>query len=698
MDDPLDGGTERFVHMWDYHLEQWTELPVSEVAQRFRAAVDVRDRKYRLVTYPRVFVGAAAVKALVTGAVAASRDDALRIGQILVAAGIIEHTCREHDFEDAHLFYRFIEDTDRGAVVRAGSRSVSWADFVTTYTKAAQGLARTFYPPVDIARLPPSVVHIARAFWPMDSHNVKLLDNVHPPRWIDPEYSGTYQLVVIGAGAGGIEAATHAAQFGAKVALIEANVLGGGSLVSGCVPSKALLATANLAHTMRNTANLQNNGIEIQGKIKIDFGKVMARVRKVRATVSRQDSAVRMTRRKGVDIFYGHAKFTSDRTLVVSGNLLEFKRAVVATGAYPSVPPIPGLRELYGKQDSAKEAGAGAQYKPRSVMTSDNIFNMTTQPRRLCILGTGVIAMELAQAMQRLGSSVTMFGRADGVLPNEDRDLVADVVRQMEDDGVRFRLHVSEYEGVHLSGEVSDEGYEEVHMRTVERNTTLMYRFDAILVATGRKPNVTGLNLEAASVDYDTKSGLRVNGLLQTTNTRIYAVGDCCNASKMTHAATSCAKLAVRNALFLGRDRAADLLIPYVAHTSPPLARVGPTVGELAEAGHDFETVAAPFSAVDRARCDDETVGALRVHVDTTSGAILGCTVLGTGAPVIVAEIALAMKSEVRMPDLAKVIFPYPTTASIIRDVALTAEAERAAVPAKKFRNARRQTFNNTPE
>lgn len=686
--------TEREVHVWNYNLRKWEQLPLSEVIHRFRASVDVRDRKYRLSTYHRTFVGEHAVSALVTGGVACSRQDAVRLGRELVEAGVIEHCVREHDFEDSNLFYRFIEDTDRGAVAKCGNRTLSWADFLDAYPVAAPGLPKVrLFPALDLSRLPDTVTHVARAFWPMDLHNVTLLDNVHPPQWIDPQYSGTYALVVIGAGSAGLAAARAAAELGSKVALIEANVLGGGSLNVGCVPSKALLHAANLAYILRDTSHLEHCGIQVQGKVKVDFGKVMARVRKVRALISEKDSAVKYTRKLGVDVFYGHAKFTSERSLIVSGNLIEFKRCIVATGAYPSIPPIPGLRELYGKQDTSLDPEA--IQRPRAVMTNDNFFNMTSLPRRLCVLGTGVIGMELAQAMQRLGSQVTMFGRADGVLPNEDRDLVAEVVRQMEDDGVHFRLHVSRYEGVKLTGEFSEDGHAEVSMKTQERTGPVQYHFDAVLVATGRKPNVTGLNLEAAVVDYDSRLGIKVNDVLQTTNSRIYAVGDCCSAYKMAHVAEATGRMAVRNSLLLRRERLSDLVVPFVAHTSPELARTGPTALELREDGRLFETIEYPFTKSVRARAEGETTGLIRLHVEQGSGAVLGGIVLGKGAAGIVSELNIAMKADVRIDGLSRVIHPFPTIPEVVRQAALVGARKRTPSGARRFRSSRRQSMNS---
>lgn len=590
-----------------------------------------------------------------------------------------------HHFKDEFLFYRFI-DTDHGAVAVRDNRTLSWATFLAPTSPSAS------IPSIDLLRLPDTVTHVARAYWPMDTYNIRLLDNVHPPEWIDPHYSGIYQLAVIGAGVAGIEAASSATRLGAKVALIEANVLGGTSLSTGCVPSKALLNAANLVHKLRgDPQNLAWCGINLNGQVNVDFETIMKNVREKRAILSVKQCVTRITKKQGIDVFYGHAKFLTDHSLIVSGKTLEFKRVIIATGAYSSIPPIPGLRELYGAQDADESS------RPRVVMTNDNLFNITSLPERLCVLGTGVIAMELAQAMQRLGSSVTMFGRADSVLPNEERDLVADIVRQMESDGVNFRLHVRNYDGVKLSGRVARDGRREVILQTQERGGQKQtYRFDGILVASGRKPNVTGLNLEAASVDYDSRRGIKVNDIMQTTNPKIFAIGDCCSSYKMAHAALATAKAAVRNALLMRRDK--DLLVPFVAHTEPNFARVGPTSLQMDEEGRLFDVVEFPFEQIDRAWCDGDTTGMLRLFMEPTSLAIIGGAALGNGAVDMISELMIAMASETKLDGLSRIMHPFPTMPEAIRQAALqVVEArEKALIPKNKFRSSRRQSVNKS--
>lgn len=562
-------------------------------------------------------------------------------------------------FKDAELFYKFIEDSERGGVAKSKGRLVSWADFVSTPMQADRSLQ---------PRMPDATFddtnssQMESSFWPMDDQNVKLLDNVHPAEWIEPTFSGVYNLLVIGAGAGGLVTSSGAAGVGAKVALIEANVLGGDCLNVGCVPSKALIHAANLAHTLKDTSHLSESGISFEGTVKIDFAQTMKRLRTIRAEISENDSAARYTRKLGVDVYFGYAKFTSDSTAEVNGKTIKFKKAVIATGGYPALPAIPGLQELHEQSAAAK----GSVPSP-AVMTNETIFNLTTLPQRLCVVGTGVIGMELGQAMQRLGSCVTMYGRSGKVLPKEDGDLSGVIKKQMEEDGVVFRLSVKKYISAELTGNISPEGYEEIKMSTEEDGEKKESLYDAVLVCTGRKPNVANLNLAAAGVTFDQNKGLNVNDMLQTTNPRIFGVGDCCSAYKFTHAADFMARMVIRNALFLGKDKMSNLLIPYATFTSPEIAHVGLYEKDMIEKEIGFRTFEKHFNDNDRAICDSATLGMVRIHVEEKSDVILGASIVGVGAGNMISEITLAMQSKTGLGALASVIHPYPTTAEAVR-------------------------------
>lgn len=390
----------------------------------------------------------------------------------------------------------------------------------------------------------------------------------------------------------------------------------------------------------------------------------MERVRKIRADISPHDSAERFTD-LGVEVYIGRGVFTSERTISVNGRTLHFKKAVIATGGYPTLIPMKGLKDLHEKSFSTEESEA----KP-IVMTNETFFNMTKQPKRLAVIGAGVIGLEMAQAMQRLGTQVTVFGRSGKVLPKEDEDMAAIVKEQMIKDGVEFQLAVSEYKEIALNGKVLDNGYPEMTMTVVRKGEArfeMEYEFDAILVAAGRRPNVTGMDLELANVEYDTKRGLIVNDRLQTTNPRIFGVGDCCSQFKFTHAADFMARTVIRNAFFFGRGKMSDLLIPYATFTSPEIASVGLYGRDLDELGIEYRVFEKHFKDNDRAICDDATEGFIRFRVDAKSDAILGCSVVGAGAGNMIGEVTLAMESGTGMGAMANVIHPYPTTSEVVR-------------------------------
>jgi len=432
------------------------------------------------------------------------------------------------------------------------------------------------------------------------------------------------------------------------------------------VPSKAIIHSANLAHRLKGDPDhLTEAGIFLDpAAVNVDFGKVMERVRRIRSEISHHDSAERFTKELGIEVFIGRGKFTSERTLEVNGRTLSFKRAVVATGGYPTLIPMPGLKELW-----EKSVDVSAEWTTRpAIMTNETVFNLTQQPAHMVVIGAGVIGMELAQAMQRLGTKVTVLGRSGKVLPKEDEDMAELVKTQMVKDGVTFRLDVLEYRSIKMTGVYNDTGYPDMKITLVEKDAgTTEIVCDALLVAAGRRPNVTGMDLELAKVEYDSKKGLVVNDKLQTTNPRIYGVGDCCSEFKFTHAADFMARAAIRNALFFGKEKMSNLLIPYATFTSPEIASVGLYGKDLEEKGIAYRIVEKHFKDNDRAICDSETTGFVRFRVDAKTDTILGASIVGEGAGNMISEVTLAMKSSTGLGALAAVIHPYPTTAEVLR-------------------------------
>ena len=356
---------------------------------------------------------------------------------------------------------------------------------------------------------------------PLDEFNQALQSNVHPLAWTNPTPSGRYNLVVIGAGTAGLVTAAGAAGLGAKVALIERGLMGGDCLNVGCVPSKALISAGRVAASARHAAEF---GVRGTDAINVDFAAVMERLRRLRAQISPNDSAERF-RKLGIDVFFGQASFVDSSTVDVNGTKLNFKRAVIASGARAAAPPISGLDTV-------------------DYLTNENLFSLTELPKRLGVIGAGPIGCEMAQTFAQLGSEVFVVESEHGILPREDRDAAEIVQTSMLRDGVKLlccgkHLIIKNDNGIRLSVESHGTAYDEP--------------VDQLLVSVGRAPNVDNLNLEAVGVEFH-KKGITVNDRLQTTNPMIYAAGDVCSPYQFTHAADFMARIVIQNALFKGSE------------------------------------------------------------------------------------------------------------------------------------------------
>ncbi len=471
---------------------------------------------------------------------------------------------------------------------------------------------------------------------PDDRFHRALLDDVHPPEWRNPKFAGRYNLVVIGAGPGGITAAREAAALGAKVALIERDLIGGDRLNVGCVPSKALIRTAQLYAEMRNADNV---GAQVPGSIGIGFPTVMQRMRRIQARLSRANSARRLSE-TGVDVYFGEARFAGPDTVEVAGDKLRFRKALIATGARPLAPPIPGLAEA-------------------GYLTNENVFNLTECPRRLLVIGGGPLGCELAQAFCRFGAHVIIAQDDPMFLPKEERDAAQVLSDSLARDGVEIHLNTTVVA-------VRSEGTQKI-VDLVCAGDKFIVSVDEILAGIGRSPNVEGMNLEAAGVRYNTKSGIHVDDFLRTSNRRIYAAGDVCLEYKFTHAAEASGLIAVRNALFLGRKRLSALTIPWCTYTDPEIAHIGLYVREAREKDIPVTTFTILMHDVDRAVTDGEEDGFVKIHVRQGSDRILGATVVARHAGEMINGISLAITSGIGLRALARVIHTYPTQADAIK-------------------------------
>lgn len=621
------------------------EVDLQELVTKVRSILTIKDRKHgiRRTTYEKCFVGKEAVQAFIKEGIAVDDQDALNIGNILLEAGVFHHVLDEHTFKKENLFYRFASDEDHGQVsTKLDGSSVSWADFLPQVSASSPD-SENLQP-----KIPEKDLELAQfdqddldtvGVSPLDEHNVKLLDAVHPKKWVDPKPKPNYNLVVIGAGAGGLVSSAGAAGVGAQVALIESHLLGGDCLNVGCVPSKALIRCARAAASVREASEF---GVKISGEVSVDFSKVMDRMRRLRASISPVDSATRYSKELGVDVFMGKGKFTGPNTVEVNGKTLNFSKAIVASGGSAAIPPIPGLKE--------------APY-----LTNATVFNLIELPLRLGVIGAGPIGMELAQCFQRFGSKVTVFIRKKGILPKEDPDAALIVEKSMRRDGVNF------IENIKFTQIESCGGKAPITVVVEENGADRKVVVDALLIATGRKPNVEGLGLEKVGVEFDGRSGVKVNDKLQTTNPNIFAVGDVASIYQFTHMADFMARMVIKNALFFGRDKVSSFLIPWATYTEPEVAHVGLYEKDLKDRNIAYETYKREFDDVDRAILEGDTEGFVKIYVEKGSDKILGATIVGGHAGDMISEISVAMRANMGLGTLASVIHPYPTEAEAIR-------------------------------
>jgi pyruvate/2-oxoglutarate dehydrogenase complex dihydrolipoamide dehydrogenase (E3) component len=481
---------------------------------------------------------------------------------------------------------------------------------------------------------------------PKDEYNATLVANVRPKEWKNPEPAKKYSLVVIGAGMAGQVAAIEAASLGAKVALVERRLLGGEYLNFGCIPSKSLVRSSRAVADVRRAPQF---GIRIMDGAEIDFPAVMERMRQVRTRISYSNS-VRRFHDLGVDVFIGEGKFAGPDSVAVDGKILRFKKALIATGSRPVKPQIEGL----------EEAG---------YLTNETLFSLTDLPRRMAILGAGSRGCELAQALQRLGCTVTLIDSEPQILINEDPEAAAVVARAMASDGVVIRTSTTVRKVTVRSGK-------KVLQAEIAGNNEEI-SVDEIMLGEGRMPNVEGLKLEDANVDYDLKWGIKVGDGLRTTNKKIYAAGDVCLSHKLANTAAASARIALHNALFRGRKRGSSFTLSWCTYTDPEIAHVGLSETDAERKKLKIVTHTRLFSEVDRGIIDGEEDGFIRIYAKKRSDKIVGATVVARHAGEMVNELTMAMVGKVGLKKMSDVVRPYPTQADAVRQIADIYNLER---------------------
>lgn len=470
---------------------------------------------------------------------------------------------------------------------------------------------------------------------PEDPDDRRLLEHVRPSGWANPTPAPRYNLVVVGAGTAGLVCAAGAAGLGARVALVERDLMGGDCLNVGCVPSKALLRAARAAVAVRGATSF---GIRAAPP-EVDFAEVMRRLRQLRADLAPADSAARF-RSLGVDVFIGLGCFVGRDTVEVGGQRLRFSRAVLATGARAAWPDVLGLADV-------------------GFLTNESVFALTELPRRLAVLGGGPIGCELAQAFARLGATITLLQRDSRLLPRDDPDASALIEQALRRDGVEVATGCE----VVSASVRSREKVLRVRCGGEEREVVT----DEVLAAVGRQPNVENLGLEVAGVAFDPRLGVTVDDRLRTSNPRVFAAGDVCSRYRFTHAADAMARIVIQNALFFGRARLSSLVIPWCTYTDPEVAQVGLTEREARERNLPVQVFTQPLEHVDRAVLDGESEGFVKILVKAGTDSIVGATVVAAHAGEMVGELSLAMTNGLGLKRLASTIHPYPTRAEALR-------------------------------
>jgi pyruvate/2-oxoglutarate dehydrogenase complex dihydrolipoamide dehydrogenase (E3) component len=447
-----------------------------------------------------------------------------------------------------------------------------------------------------------------------------------------------FDICVIGGGAGGLVVAAGGSGIGAKVALVEKHSeLGGDCLHYGCVPSKTLLHSAKVAHTMRDAKRFGVEPVTPQ----VSIPAVMQRVNSVIQSILPNDSPERF-RGLGVDVIFGEGKFIDAHTFAVNGRNITAKNFVIATGSRPGVPPIPGLADL-------------------PYLTNETVFKLNEPVPSLIVIGAGPIGIEMAQAFCRLGSKVSVVDLVPQILPKEDLD-ASDVVRkQLEREGIAFYLGVTPQKAEGGKGDIR------LSLKNKDGSETLL-QATHILVAAGRRMNSENLGLEAAGIASE-KGKIISNDRLQTSQKHIYLCGDIVGSYQFTHMAEHHAGIVLRNIASPLPARVENRVIPWATFTEPELARVGYSETEAKAANIEYQTYQFPFDDMDRARAEGETEGFAKILVDK-KGVVIGATIVGPHAGELIHEYVLAITQKMKATDLCNIIHVYPTLSQINRRVA----------------------------
>lgn len=443
-------------------------------------------------------------------------------------------------------------------------------------------------------------------------------------------------ICVIGAGSGGLSVAAGAAQMGAKVVLVEKGEMGGDCLNTGCVPSKSILAAGHVAQNMRDAGSFGVQALEP----KVDWAAVHRHIHEVISAIAPNDSQQRFEA-LGVTVIRAAGQFEDARTLRAGDQRIRAKYFVLATGSSPFVPPFEGLDQV-------------------PYFTNENIFDNRKKVEHLIVVGGGPIAMEMAQAHLRLGARVSVMKKSRFLI-KDDPELSRVIIGRLQKEGMEF------HEGGHdLAVEKTDDG------KIAVRHTTDIYSQSVtgshLLIASGRRANVNGMNLEAAGVAYGAR-GVDVDARLRTTSKRIFAIGDVAGPYQFTHMAAYQAGIVIRNMLFKLPAKVDYSAVPWVTYTDPELAQVGMSEAAAEQAGREIRVLRWHFSENDRAQAEKRTEGLVKV-ITTPRGRILGAGIVGLHAGELIQPWVLAISQKMKIGAMASMIAPYPTLAEVNKRIA----------------------------
>jgi pyruvate/2-oxoglutarate dehydrogenase complex dihydrolipoamide dehydrogenase (E3) component len=456
-----------------------------------------------------------------------------------------------------------------------------------------------------------------------------------------------YDLVVIGAGSGGLSVAAAAAKVGARVALIEKNRPGGEGSAGVSLPGKGLVQAAKLAHRLRKAERL---GLRT-GPLQVDFAAVMSQLREAAAGFARGESAEAL-RAQGIDVYQGTASFSAYDTVQVDGaTLIPSHRFVIATGSRPAIPEIPGLADA-------------------ECLHCQSFWTIKTLPESLIVIGSEPAGLEIAQCFARLGSRVTVLTDSPRILPQDDPEASDLVTRLLREEGLTVKTGV-EITKVEVGG-----GQKACKFRDAITGAMGEAAAKAVLVATGRFANIEELNLEAVGIDGDPRHGIEVDDYLQTHSTRVYAIGDVLLRHSYVQFAEQEAAVVFQNAVLRIKKKIDYSAIPRATFTDPEVAAVGTSEAQARAEQRPCLVYRVAFSEIDRARIDGRTEGFAKV-VATPSGKILGATVVGEDASMIVHPFVLAMAKNLGLRDVAEAVPVYPTYAEVVHHLAAQHRARR---------------------